>query len=265
MQVTFLVFLVFLFVQYFCKEQESQITFTVYGIKECILPCVPALGSYTFYIEGEFSSTPSFIDTLTLNLLQPLNAQAICNPFGKTSYSNGVLQCEINLCDYKIDGNILLQLDVPKDSIYIFKNWEQTIGVSPGTSNKVDNTTCLPEAKAIFNVTNIEKNGCNGNKNVLKLNGKWDKEVDNIKFDLKIDGHSKKAYCSYVKGKEYVTCQLEGYGNIKINEKYCKSTILEIYLISESEHSIHVDECSDGKLIGINSIIFYLLIISLFI
>ena len=74
MQVTFLVFLVFLFVQYFCKEQESQFTFTVYGIKECILPCVPALGSYTFYIEGEFSSTPSFIDKLTLNLLQPLNA-----------------------------------------------------------------------------------------------------------------------------------------------------------------------------------------------
>ena len=59
----FLVFLVFLFAQYYCKEQESQITFTVSGITKHILPCLS--GSYTFNIEGEFSSSTSILETLT--------------------------------------------------------------------------------------------------------------------------------------------------------------------------------------------------------
>ena len=153
---------------------------------------------------------------------------------------------------------------MPKSSRYIIKNWEQTIGASPGTSNKVDNTTCLPKTDAIFNITKVEKNGCNGDKNVLKLNGKWNKETDSTRFELKIDGFSKKADCSYAKGKEYITCQLEGYGDIKINEKYCKS-FFSVYLISGYDNIYHVSNCNDGKLIRINSIIFYLLIILLFI
>ena len=258
----FLVFLVFLFAQYYCKEQESQITFTVSGITKHILPCLS--GSYTFNIEGEFSSSTSILETLTIDLLQPSNAKAVCSPFGKTSYTSDLFQCEINVCDYRIDGNILLELDVPKSSRYIIKNWEQTIGASPGTSNKVDNTTCLPKTDAIFNITKVEKNGCNGDKNVLKLNGKWNKETDSTRFELKIDGFSKKADCSYAKGKEYITCQLEGYGDIKINEKYCKS-FFSVYLISGYDNIYHVSNCNDGKLIRINSIIFYLLIILLFI
>ena len=285
-----LVILVFLFAQYFCKVQESKNTFTVSKIELPYFKCMPTSGYYLFYIEGEFSSEISVTDlskTLTLNLIQPSNGQAICTPFPKTEYSNDEFQCEINICDYRIDGNILVQLDAPESSVYTFTNWEQTIGASPGTSNFVETITCLPKAKGIFNITNVESNGCNGNKNVLKLNGKWNKQISSISFELDIEGYTKKAFCSYQKGNEYITCQLEGYGDIKINEKYFTCNDLYVYLISGNDNTISVNKCSSeessgsgessgsegsegsskssGKFIQINSIISYLLIILLFI
>ena len=215
-----LVILVFLFAQYFCKLQESKITFTVNKLEQEIIPCLSSVCSYRFDIEGEFSSDIDYFKTFTLNLIQPSNAKAICSPCSKTEYLNARFQCDIDICDYKLGDKILVQLEVPESSIYTFSNWEQIIGASPGTSNKVDTTTCLPKADKIFNITNVESNGCNGNKNVLKLNGKWSKEISSISFELDIEGYSKKASCSYEKGKEYLTCELEGYGDIKINEKY---------------------------------------------
>lgn len=257
----FCIFLVFLFVQYYCYEYEPKITFTVTELKKSEKPCRPTSASYLFYIEGEFSSIPESFNALKFNLLQPSNAKAICHPF------QGYFSCIIYLYDYIINGNILLPLDLPESSGYIIKNWEEIIGVSPGISNKVDNIICIPEAKAVFNITNIESNGCDEDKIVFKLNGKWDKNINNnIAFKLEIDGFSKDAYCNYAKGKEYIICRLQGYGDIKIKEKYILNTIMyDIYSISGYDNLIHIDECNSGKFVLINYIIFYLLIILLFI
>ena len=264
----FIVFIGFLFLQYFCKENESQITFTVTGIrKDLLYPlCMELTGKYLFVIEGKFSSEPNMFNSITFNLLQPVNAQVECTPI---SISSTGFSCDLPVYDNNIlKGNtILLQLSAPKVSGFIFKNWETIIGATPGTSNKVaENVYCSPSAEAIFNVTNIESNGCNGNKNVLKLNGKWSKEIkENVRFELVIDGYDKKADCTYDIGQEYVKCLLEGYGNVKINEKYSRSSLVYIYLVSESNNTIHVDKCNDGKFLLINSFIFYLLINLLFI
>ena len=254
----FCIFLVFLFVQYYCIEREYKVTFIVKELKKANEPCRPTSGSYLFYIECEFFSILYESKTLILNLLQPSNAQAICYPIEKIKSIGRHFSCILNLYDYIIDGNILLQLDVPESYIYIIKNWEEIIGASPGISNKVDNITCIPEAKAVFNITSIESNGCDENKTVFKLNGKWDKEIKNIAFKLEIDGFSKNAYCNYNKEKKYITFKLEGYGDIKIKEKYILNSIMfDIYLISGYYNLFHVDQCNNGKLVLINSIIFY--------
>ena len=263
----FIIFIGFLFLQYFCKE--SSITFSVTGISRNNFDtlCLESTGKYSFSIKGKFSSDPNIFKTITFNLLKPLNAQVECIAISSTYLDSG-LSCDLPVYEYELKKDtILLQLTAPKVSGYIFKNWEETIGANPGVSNKVaEDVSCSPTAEAIFNTTNIESNGCNENRNVLKLNGKWNKEIKNdLRFELSINENSKKADCTYDKGQEYITCLHEGYGDIKINEKYCKSSLIYVYLVSESNNTIHVDKCNDGKFILINYFIFYLLIISLFI
>ena len=262
----FIILIGFLFLKFFCKQEESEISFKVINITQSPLRCMSTLGTYLFYIYGEFSSAPNIKNIITLDLAEPSNAKALCYPFSPTTIKGDFIQCEINLCDCNITDKILLSENEPKISGYSFPNWEETIGSNPGISNEVDeNITCYPEAVATFNTLNVESNGCNKKNNVLKLNGKWDNDVNDMKFELDIDGYDKKAVCDYGDdGEEYVKCELEGYGDIKINEKYVK-TNTAVYLINESNNTVHVDKCENGKFIGINSVIFYSLILLLFI
>ena len=262
----FIILIGFLFFKSLCKEEESEITFEVKNITQSPLRCRSTLGTYLFYMYGDFSSPPNIKNIITLDLLEPSNAKALCYPFSPSTIPGDFLQCEINLCNYNITDKILLSVDEPKISGYSFPNWVEIIGSNPGISNKVDeNITCFPEALATFNTSIVESNGCNKKNNVLKLNGKWDKEVNDMKFELDIDGYDKKAVCDYGDNEEeYLKCELEGYGDIKINEKYVK-TNTAVYLINQSSNTVHVDECENGKFIGINSVIFYSLILLLFI
>ena len=71
-----------------------------------------------------------------------------------------------------------------------------------------------------------------------------------------------KANCGTINQKQ-IQCEINGYGDIKFNEKYFKSGI-NVFKIEESYKSIHVDKCNLSSFIIFDKIILLLFIMLLF-
>lgn len=248
----------------YSKCIEDIIDFNVEKIEIPQVSCIPKLGTYLFYIIGEFSSSPNIKKTISFNF-QSSNSKAICRPLEQTIVSKDQLQCEIDICEYPInDENIFLPINPPKIDGYNFPNWNKVISKYPGESNKIpeDNIICFPMKLNSYNISSIKSEGCSNEKNIVLIDGKWSDESQILpkSFEIFLD-NGNKAKCETINLKQ-IQCGIDGYGDIKFNEKYFKSGI-NVFKIEESYKSIYVDKCNLSSFIIFNKI-FLLLIILLF-
>ena len=247
-----------------CKE--SNIEFRVYNISIPQLSCIPNLGQYLFYIKGEFSQSPTITNIISFNL-ENSNTKVLCYPLGKTSVSEDQLQCIIDLLDYPINNEFLfLPINPPNNDGYIFPNWKETIGKSPGTSNKIteNKIICVPKELNSYNITSITSQGCSNNKNIILIKGNWLDESKLIPEDFNIDiklGKNIMAYCIYNNNNQ-IQCKLDGYGEIKFVEKYFKKGI-NVFKIEKFDSSINVNNCNLASFISINILLLFFILIFL--
>ena len=258
-----IIFLSFLISYLKCKDEI--IDFNVEKIEISQVSCIPKLGTYLFYIIGEFSSSPDIKNVIFFNF-QSSNSKAICHPLEQTLVSKDQLQCEINICDYPInDENLFLPVNPPNVEGYNFPNWNKVISKYPGESNKIpeDNIICIPMELNSYNISSIKSEGCSNAKNIILIDGKWSDESQLLPGSFEIIlNNGNKANCGKINQKQ-IQCEIDGYGDIKFNEKFFKSGI-NVFKIEESYKSIYVDKCNYSSFIIFDKIILLLFIMLLF-
>lgn len=257
-----LIFLSFLIPYLKCKDEI--IDFNVEKIEISQVSCIPKLGTYLFYIIGEFSSSPNIKNVITFNF-QSSNSKAICHPLEQTLVSKDQLQCEINICDYPInDENIFLPINPPKIDGYNFPNWNKVISKYPGESNKIpeDNIICKPMELNSYNIFSLKNEGCSNEKNIILIDGKWSDESQLLpgSFEMTLN-NGNKANCETINLNQ-IQCEIDGYGDIKFNENYFKSGI-NVFKIEDSNETIKIDKCDLSTFIKLNKIILLLIMILL--
>lgn len=250
-----------------CKEEDVE--FRVQNIELPQVSCIPNLGTYIFYLKGNFNISPLVTNIIELNLENPTNSKSICYPLEKTSVSSAQLQCIINTCDYPINSeNILLPIEPPNTLGYKFPNWKELIGANPGTSNKIpeDNIKCLPKEINSYTLSSIKSQGCSNKKNIILVNGKWNDEtqlVPNEKnFVIKLINNNI-ANCHY-NNKNDIQCELNSYGEVKFIEQYFKCGV-NVFKFEKSDYSINVEQCnsSSSSFIFLNKIIIFIILLFL--
>ena len=245
-----------------CKE--SNIEFKVDNISLPQLSCIPNLAKYLFYIKGEFSQTPSITNLISFNL-EYTNLKVICYPLEKTLVSEDQLQCIINLCDYPINNeNIFLPINPPTISGYAFPNWKESIGKTPGISNKITENSikCTPKELNSYNIISIKSQGCSDKKNIILIEGKWADESKLIPEDFNIDiklENNNMAHCIYF-NKNLIQCEIDGYGEIKLNEKYFQKGI-NVFKIEKFDSSINVINCNISTFIFMNKLLLFFILL----
>ena len=161
----FIIFINLLISYTYCVEEDKE--FKVEKIELSQVTCAQNLATYLFYIKGEFSQSPKITNIINLNLVNPPNSKAVCYPLEKTSVTSDQLQCSIDTVDFPINNeNILLPITLPNAEGYKFPNWEEVIGGTPGTSNKIpeDNIKCVPKEMNSFDISSIKSQGCSKKK-----------------------------------------------------------------------------------------------------
>ena len=198
----FIIYLYLNFLFSYSKFKDEIIDFNFEKIEFSQVTCVPDLGTYLFYIKGNFSHSPSIKNLITFNL-DSSKREVICHPLEKTSVTNEQLQCEINTCNYPInEENIFLPISPPKIEGYNFPNWKQILGEKPGLSNKIpeDNIKCLPKDLNSYNIFSIKSQGCSNKQNIISIDGKWSDESKIIPKKFEIELNNKiNAICSSIK------------------------------------------------------------------
>ena len=258
------------------QGSSESVEFTVDKLVKNSSPCSTSSGRYTFSIAGTFSgSTSYFTESFTLDLDtssgNKINAE--CRPI----QTLGVYEfsCIIDISKYPLNNvDILLPTKAPQVSQYIFKNWEQTIGAQPGTSNKIAAVTCEPETEDTFTPSSIEIGDCTfDNKRKFNILGKWEKDKYTLyryrKFDLVLDNANKDtATCSFPDSTK-CECEFDGEAVFKIKEQNVNINRLS-YKIKEFNSGKTLDDCDDddyveGLLNSDNLLFFnkYLILISL--
>ena len=237
-----LILIFFIFISY-SKCKEESISFQVKSIELSQVSCFPSLGTYLFYIKGEFSEPPEITSVISFNLESHPNLKVICYPLEKTSVTIDQLQCEINMCDYALNNeNITLPVNPPNINGYNFINWKEFIGSNPGVSNKIpeDNITCIPKELNSYIISSLE---CSDIKNNILIKGKWSDESNLIpsEFSIKIKNNNI-ANCKPTNQND-IKCEINGQREVKFDEKYFKSGI-NVYKIEKSDASIKVDQCN---------------------
>lgn len=244
----------------YSKCKDEIIEFYVEKIEISQVSCIPKLGTYLFYIIGEFSSSPNIKKLISLNF-QSSNFKAICRPLEQTLVSKDQLQCEINVCDYPInDENIFLPINPPNTDGYEFPNWNKVISKFPGESNKIpeDNIICIPMELNSYNISSIKSEGCSNKKNIILIDGKWSDESQLLPKSFEIIlNNGNQAKCETTNLKQ-IQCEIDGYGDIKFNEKYFKSGI-NVFKIEDSDKSISIDKCNLSSFIIFDKIILFLI------
>jgi hypothetical protein len=266
MKIQKLLIIIFIFLSCIkCKEED--ISFLVENITLSQVSCLPNLGTYLFYIKGQFSQPPKITNIISFNLESPHNSKTTCYPLEKTSVSDDQLQCEINICDYPINKeNITLPINPPTISGYTFPNWKELIGADPGISNIIPeyNIKCTPQEINSYKILSIKSEGCTNNKNIILIDGKWynDSQLTPGQFKIKTSNNNI-ANCNYIISQKKIKCEIDGYGVIKFDEKYFKSGI-NIYKIEKSDYSINVDQCNFSFFLDFNKILLFLLAFIIF-
>ena len=109
-----------------------------------------------------------------------------------------------------------------------------------------------------YNISSIKSEGCSNVKNIILIDGKWSDESQLLpgSFEMALnDGN--KANCETINLKQ-IQCEIDGYGDIKFNEKYVKSGI-NVFKIEESYKSINLDKCNLSSFIFFDKIILLLI------
>ena len=242
----------------YCKE--SNIEFKVYNITIPQLSCIPNLGQYLFYIQGEFSQSPIVTNIISFNL-ENSNTKVFCYPLEKTIVSEDQLQCVIDILDYPINNEYLfLPINAPNSDGWTFPNWKEIIEKNPGTSNKIteNKIICVPKELNSYNIVSITSQGCSNNQNIILIKGKWIEESKLIPEDFNINiklGKNIMGYCIYNNNNQ-IQCKLDGYGEIKFGEKYFKNGI-NVFKIEKFDSSITVNNCNFSSFISINKFLVF--------
>ena len=240
--------ILFLFFSILCLYSNctEEITFNVEKVETKVTSCSKVAGYYAFYIDGTFSSSASVLDKIYIDLVSPENAQAECVPYSSLNY----WQCEIDICINPLDSaTIILSVNAPTDNKYKFLNWEEVIGKTPGTSNKVaENVSCAPTSENNYTPYSIVSEGCSGTKNVFVIKGEYEDQTKLpeciLDFRIIIDNEKKDmAYCESLLNKKDFRCKFEGEGDIKFEEKMFKGCS-GVYTMKKADVSLHVDKCS---------------------
>ncbi len=183
-------FLIIIAILSYVKCKEEDISFTVVNITISQVSCFPYLGTYLFYITGQFNKPPKITNTITFNLDTPVGSTVTCYALDKTPVSPDQFQCTIDLCDYPINNqNITLPVNPPSVSGYSFPNWKEIIGVEPGISNLVPeyDIKCTPQEINSYTISSIKSEGCSKNENIITIDGKWydESQLTPDKFNIK--------------------------------------------------------------------------------
>lgn len=225
------VLFLFFSILYLYSNCAEEITFTVEKVDTSIVPCIESSGDYRFKIEGTFSSSASVLDKIYIDLVSPENTQVECVPFSVGNY----WQCKIDICMYPLEAaTIMLSVNAPTDKKYKFLNWEEVIGKTPGTSNKVaENVNFAPTSENNYTPSSIVSEGCSGTKNVFVIKGEYEDQtkLPECAFDFRIiiDNEKKDiAYCESLSNKKDFRCTFEGEGDIKFEEKMFKGCLVYI-------------------------------------
>ena len=180
--------------------------------------------------------------------------KAMCTPFDKILSSNAYLQCSINICKYPLENvDIYLPVETPTQSGYIIKHWKNVIGQNPGSSNKIERVTCLPEVKNIFIPTLIEGIGCDNQYYKFKISGNWSNEnnIPNddfllLEIELFLNNENEDIIVCEFKDDNKLNdmiCQYEGEGKIEIKEQYFEG-FFEAFQINDVPSVIQAESCN---------------------
>lgn len=240
------------------NKEEQKIEFKVNEIRKTQISCSSNLGTYLFDIYGEFSTTPSVLNQLTINLETPSKYTANCYPLSKSSVSEDHFQCEINICEFPLKStNIFLSLNPPSSEKYSFPNWKETIGSSPKISNKVpdDDIVCTPSENDTFTPNSITNDGCSGKKNHFKIVGGWKDETilpKNVSFVLRPKNKENVIVnCNFSKYIFHsINCNFEGDGKLSFDDSYFKDN-LRVYKINKFNTN-EFDKCEFSRFISVS-------------
>ena len=224
----------------------EKIKFTVKSIRQTTSNCAPENGLYSFYLDGEFDSL--FNKEKCLIKLEYPDTTIECIAYSRGNFATDSIKCEIDICEFTLENNVLLSPEEPVSEKIEFPNWNSFMNENPGVSNKVNDIdpSCYPNIKTYFNPTDIISVGCEGDKNRFNVKGSWDKENlvsfgdDTFKMPLSSQ-KGKKAECKFNNYGEF-TCLFQGYGEIEFDRFYFKA-ILSTYRINKLDKSINVTEC----------------------
>ena len=194
------------------KAEKIEIKVNSISIPQA--PCIPALGTYIFNINCEFSKSPLITQTINLNLSS--NIKSICYPLENTTITNSFLQCEINTAMYPINyKNIFISSDPPESDIYTFNNWEKIKGVK--ISGK--EIYCVPKALNSFIIDEYKNEGCVKGNNFVLLKGKWNSESNLKPEKIVFKNGSINGECINI-DENRIQCEVGGTGELLLFFKY---------------------------------------------
>ena len=247
------------------KGYTSKTLFVVTKINQRNIACFSTIGSYDFYIEGQFFGKTNILKKFYLQLETSSGSKitSMCTPF---QFLGHRFQCSIEICRYPLNNDdIILPVETPQDSNYDFFNWKEIIGTSPGISNVISNVNCLPEESNVFVPSSIDVGKCSGNKNVFTINGSWsDKSEINLpilseylNFELVLDNENKNiAECKFGNNFNEIKCEFKGHGDIRIKEQFFMG-YLQVFKILEIDSLKNVEECKSENNESNSSYIIY--------
>ena len=230
------------------SKSKEKIKFTLKEIGKT--NCEPYHGVYHFYLNGDFDKEFNNKDKITIKLEYP-HASAECLAYSKSNYPNDFLRCDLDICEFPLDENILFSPEEPISDTFSFPNWNSFMNKIPGISNKINSSDpyCYPNYEATFIPNDIESEGCKGNKNKFVVKGYWD-NIEKVKFEkgsfnMHIQNQEDNiAQCNFDTLEQFY-CLFEGNGTIQFDSFYFK-VFLSPYKVSSLEKNINVGKC-EGK------------------
>lgn len=226
-------------------ESKEKIKFT---LKEIDKPnCEPYYGVYHFLLNGDFDKEFNNKDKVKIKLKYP-NSIAECLPYSKANYPNDFLRCDLDICEFPLDENIIFSPEEPISDTFSFPNWNSFMEIN----NKINSSDpyCYPHYEATFIPNDIISEGCKGNKNKFVVKGYWN-DIEKVKFEKGsfnmhiLNQEDKVAQCNFDVLEQFY-CLFEGDGNIQFDSFYFK-VYLSPYKVSSLDKNITLKECKGGS------------------
>lgn len=209
--------------------------------------CEPSHGVYHFYLNGDFDKEFNNKDQIKIKLEYP-DAIAECLAYSKANYPNDFIRCDLDICEFPLEENILFSTEEPISDLFSFPNWNSFMSKIPGISNKINSSDpyCYPSYETTFIPNDIQSEGCKGNKNKFVIKGYWD-NIDKVKFEKGsfnmhiLNQEGKIAQCNFDVLDQFY-CLFKGNGTIQFDSFYFK-VFLSPYKVSSLEKNMTLAQC----------------------